>query len=78
MAVLVGAVITAIMHSSAAATVISISLVRAGVMSLEQAIGISIGVNIGSTMTSLVIGLDIGLVGHYLVFINGIIIVISK
>lgn len=78
MAVLVGAVITAIMHSSAAATVISISLVRAGAMSLEQAVGISIGANIGTTMTSLVIGLDIGRVGYYLVFIGGIIMVFSK
>lgn len=78
MAILVGAVITAIMHSSAAATVISISLVRAGVMSLEQAIGISIGANIGTTMTSLVIGLDVGRFGYYFVFIGGIIMVFTK
>lgn len=78
MAILVGAVITAIMHSSAAATVISISLVRAGVMSLEQAIGISIGANIGTTMTSLVIGLNIGKYGYYFVFIGGILMVFSK
>lgn len=78
MAILVGAVITAIMHSSAAATVISISLVRAGVMSLEQAIGISIGANIGTTMTSLVIGLNVGRFGYYFVFIGGLMMVFSK
>lgn len=72
MAMLVGAVITAIMHSSTAATVISISLVRAGMMSLKQAIGISIGANLGTTMTSLVIGLNVEEYGHYLVFAGGL------
>lgn len=77
-AILVGAVITAIMQSSSAATVISISLVRAGVMTLQQAIGISIGANIGTTMTSLVIGLDVGRFGYYFVFIGGLLMVFSK
>lgn len=72
MSMVVGAIITAIMHSSTAATVISISLVRAGMMSLKQAIGISIGANLGTTMTSLVIGLNVEEYGHYLVFIGGI------
>lgn len=75
MAIIVGAIITAIMHSSTAATVISISLVRAGMMSLEQAIGISVGANLGTTMTSLIIGLDIEAAGHYLVFIGGIMMI---
>lgn len=70
--IIVGAIITAIMHSSTAATVISISLVRAGMMSLKQAIGISIGANLGTTMTSLVIGLNVEKYGTYLVFIGGI------
>ncbi len=78
MSMLVGAIITAIMHSSTAATVISISLVRAGMMSLEQAIGISIGANLGTTMTSLVIGLNIEEYGYYLVFLGGMMLVFSK
>ena len=75
---LVGAIITAIMHSSTAATVISISLVRAGMMSLEQAIGISIGANLGTTMTSLVIGLNVEDYGHYLVFFGGMMMIFMK
>lgn len=78
MSMLVGAIITAIMHSSTAATVISISLVRAGMMSLEQAIGISIGANLGTTMTSLVIGLNVEDYGHYLVFIGGLMMIFIK
>ena len=69
-AILVGTVITALMHSSTAATVISISLVRAGLMSLEQAIGISIGANVGTTITALMIGLNIEELGYYFVFVG--------
>ena len=58
-AILVGTVITALMQSSTAATVISISLVRAGLMRLDQAIGISVGANLGTTVTALMIGLSI-------------------
>lgn len=78
MAILVGTVISAIMHSSTAATVISISLVRAGLMTLEQAIGISIGANIGTTMTSIMIGLDVSEYGYWIVFIGGMILIFSN
>lgn len=78
MAILVGTVITAIMHSSTAATVISISLVRAGMMSLEQAIGISVGANLGTTMTSLIIGLKVEDLGYYFVFFGVMVMVFSK
>lgn len=78
MAILVGAGITAIMQSSSAATVISISLVRAGLMTLEQAIGISVGANVGTTVTALMIGLNIDEFGYYFVFIGALIYVFSK
>lgn len=78
MAILVGTLITAIMQSSSAATVISISLVRAGLMSLDQAIGISVGANVGTTITALMIGLDIDEFGYYFVFIGALVYVFSK
>lgn len=78
MAILVGAVITGLIQSSSAATVISISLVRAGLMSLEQAIGVSIGANIGTTVTSIMIGLKIDGFGYYFVFAGAIMYVFSK
>lgn len=77
-AILVGTVITAIMQSSTAATVISISLVRAGLMSLEQAIGISIGANIGTTVTALMIGLNVEELGFYFLFIGAMVMVFGK
>lgn len=71
-AILVGTVITALMQSSTAATVISISLVRAGLMRLDQAIGISVGANLGTTVTALMIGLNIEDMGYYFVFIGAL------
>lgn len=78
MAILVGTIITAIMNSSTAATVISISLVRAGLMRLDQAIGISVGANLGTTMTSLIIGLNVEEMGHYFVFVGVLILLLSN
>ncbi len=78
MAILVGTVITGLIQSSSAATVISISLVRAGLMSLNQAIGISIGANIGTTVTSIMIGLKIDGFGYYFVFLGALFYVFSN
>ena len=77
-AILVGLVITAIMQSSSAATVISISLVSAGLMTLEQAIGISVGANIGTTVTALIIGFNIDDFGFYFLFLGAIFLAFSK
>ena len=52
MAVLVGIVVTIVVQSSSAATAITIGLVRAGLMKLEQAAGVVVGANIGTTMTA--------------------------
>lgn len=78
MSILVGTILTAFLNSSTAVTVISISLVRAGLMKLEQAIGITIGANIGTTLTSIMIGLNIEEYAFYIVFIGLIIPLLSK
>lgn len=51
-AMLTGAVVTALVQSSTAITVLSIGLVNAGIMSLVQAIGIILGANIGTCLTA--------------------------
>lgn len=53
---LVGAGITALMQSSSAVTVLAVSLVGAGIMTLEQAAGIIMGANVGTTVTSWILG----------------------
>ncbi|MFO7153291.1 MAG: Na/Pi cotransporter family protein [Bacillota bacterium] len=51
-AVLTGTVVTAIIQSSSATTVMVVGLVNAGMMDLMQAIGVIMGANIGTTMTA--------------------------
>ncbi len=52
MGVLAGAVVTAVLQSSSATTVMVIGFVSAGLMSLPQAISVIFGANIGTTMTA--------------------------
>ncbi len=58
-AVLVGIVVTIAIQSSSGTTSLVISLVRAGLMSLTQSIGIIMGANIGTTVTAFLLGLSI-------------------
>jgi phosphate:Na+ symporter len=50
--VLIGALVTAVIQSSSATSVISISLVNAGVLSFKNSVGIIFGSNIGTTVTA--------------------------
>ena len=68
--VFVGIFITGLIQSSSATTVIAISFVRAGIMSLEQAIGITLGANIGTTVTSILIGFDLGYFAYFIALIG--------
>lgn len=58
--ILVGIIITGIIQSSSATTVLVVGLVRAGLMTLPQAVGVIFGANIGTTVTSLLISIKIG------------------
>ncbi|MBQ1877725.1 MAG: Na/Pi cotransporter family protein [Erysipelotrichaceae bacterium] len=51
--IVAGAIITAIIHSSAAMTSIAITMVAAGLISLEQGIYITLGANVGTCFTGL-------------------------
>ena len=55
--VLTGLFITAIIQSSSATTVMVVSFVNAGLLSLIQAIGVIMGANIGTTVTAWIISL---------------------
>ena len=52
MGALAGALVTAVLQSSSATTVMVIGFVSAGLMSLPQAISVIFGANIGTTMTA--------------------------
>lgn len=55
--VLIGALFTALINSSAATTVIVIGFVNAGLMTLNQAVGLIMGANVGTTITSWLVSL---------------------
>jgi len=57
MGVLTGTGVTALIQSSSATTVMVVSFVNAGLMTLRQAIGVIMGANIGTTVTAWIIAL---------------------
>ena len=52
-----GAVVTGVIQSSSATTVMVVGFVNSGIMSLKQAVGIIMGANIGTTVTSWILSL---------------------
>ena len=56
--VFLGALVTAIIHSSATTTVMCVGFVNAGIMKLEQTVGIIMGANIGTTVTAQILRLS--------------------
>ncbi len=72
--VLVGALVTVLIQSSSATTVMSVSFVHAGLMTLKQAVGVIMGANIGTTVTAQLIAFNIK---HYALPIIGIGMILS-
>ena len=56
-AVLLGAAVTGLIQSSAATTVMCVGFVNAGIMTLNQTVGIIMGANIGTTVTAQLLSL---------------------
>ena len=76
--VLVGALITAVIQSSSATTVMVVGFVNSGMMTLQQAVWIIMGANIGTTITGQLIALDVGVMAPLLAFIGVAPIVFMK
>ncbi len=76
--VLVGAVITAIIQSSSATTVMVVGFVNSGMMTLGQAVWIIMGANIGTTITGQMIALDVGEIAPLIAFLGVAAIVFIK
>jgi phosphate:Na+ symporter len=57
--VLIGAGVTMLMQSSSATTVMTVSFVHAGLMTLKEAVGVIMGANIGTTLTAQIIAFKI-------------------
>ena len=59
-ALLMGLVVTMVIQSSSATTVMVVGFVNAGIMSLRQSVGVILGANIGTTITAQILRLDNG------------------
>lgn len=78
MGALAGALVTAVLQSSSATTVMVIGFVSAGLMGLPQAISVIFGANIGTTMTAQLIAFDIGEYIYPILFISFVVQLASK
>ncbi len=78
MGIIIGAMVTVIIQSSSATTAITIGFVRAGLMRLEQTVGIIFGANIGTTITSFLIGIKVERYALLFVFIGALLVLFAK
>lgn len=76
--VIVGAVITALIQSSSATTVMVVGFVSSGMMTLNQAVWVIMGANIGTTITGQLVALDAGKAAPLIAFIGVAMIVFMK
>ena len=76
--VAVGALITAVIQSSSATTVMVVGFVNSGMMTLQQAVWIIMGANIGTTITGQLVALDIGMFAPLIAFLGVACIVFLK
>lgn len=75
---LLGMLVTAVIQSSSATTVMTMGMINAGIMDLAQATGVIIGANIGTTMTSILIALDVSALAPACIFTGALLMLYSK
>lgn len=77
-AVVFGALFTALIQSSGATTVMVVSFVNSGLMTLSQAIGIIFGANIGTTITSQLVSFDLTAAAPVILFIGAVMVMFGR
>lgn len=75
---LVGIAVTAVIQSSSATTVMVVSFVNSGLMSLLQATGLILGANIGTTVTGQLIAFDLSAIAPLMVMIGVVMTMFCK
>ncbi|MGL5296351.1 MAG: Na/Pi cotransporter family protein [Culicoidibacterales bacterium] len=75
---LVGILVTGLLQSSSGTTALAISLVRAGLMTTQQSIGIIMGANVGTTITAFLIGLKLSKYALPIMAVGGLIYMFAK
>ena len=77
-AILVGIIVTGIIQSSSATTVMVVGFVNAGLMNIYQAVGIIMGANIGTTITGQLVALNISTIAPIIAFVGFVLNTFSK
>ena len=77
-AVIVGAVVTMVIQSSSATTVMVVGFVNAGLMNLAQAAGIIMGANIGTTITAQLVAFKLDEIAPVFVFVGAMMVMFVK
>lgn len=75
---LLGVVVTAVIQSSSATTVMLMGFLNAGIMDLAQATGVIIGANIGTTITAVLIAIDVSAIAPFCIFIGTVMALFCK
>ncbi len=75
---LIGALVTSIVQSSTAVTVLTITFVNAGLLTLEGALGIIFGANIGTTVTAQLVAFDFIAFAPYFLLLGFILLFFGK
>ena len=76
--IVIGAFVTCLIQSSSGTTALAIGLIRSGLMTLEQSIGIIMGANIGTVITSVFVGLKVSQYAVYFILIGAAFLMFSK
>ena len=74
----IGAFVTCLIQSSSGTTALAIGLIRSGLMTLEQSIGIIMGANIGTVITSVFVGLKVSQYAVYFIILGAAFLMFSK
>ena len=76
--VIVGAVVTMVIQSSSATTVMVVGFVNAGLMNLAQAAGIIMGANIGTTVTAQLVAFKLDNIAPIFIFVGAMMVMFVK
>lgn len=75
---LVGVIVTAIIQSSTAVSVMCVGFVNASIMNISQAMGVIMGATIGTTVTSVLLSIQISDYAPLAIFIGAVMVMLMK
>lgn len=78
MGVAIGTIVTAVIQSSSATTVMVVGFVNAGLMNLSQALGVIMGANIGTTITAQLVAFKLDQIAPIFVFAGAAVVMFAK